>query len=317
MYSLDGKLLWQRDEQLGLRFQHIYLGGSLVASRRMPIGETVYGTIYRHTDALGSPIAATDELGNTLQTTEHEPYGRMLNRTNDNRPGYTGHMMDKATGLVYMQQRYYDPLIPRFLSVDPVSVNTVTGWNFCRYCYAANNPYKFKDPDGRIIDTIADIGFIAYDVYKLATEPSWTNAGALGADVVGAIVPFATGLGAGVRAGVHGAEAVRGADKASDAAKPLMGRNPKPGGPRTNTDLGPNGDRASAKSVFRNQAEGKKTTTSMENGGTRTRAENGVQIRYNPDGSSRVELPNRGSAPNGESIHTPPPPPPPPPRIER
>ena len=150
MYSLDGKLLWQRDEQLGLRFQHIYLGGSLVASRRMPIGETVYGTIYRHTDALGSPIAATDELGNTLQTTEHEPYGKMLNRTNDNRPGYTGHMMDKATGLVYMQQRYYDPLIPRFLSVDPVTAYDSGDMRlFNRYAYAFNNPYKFTDPDGR------------------------------------------------------------------------------------------------------------------------------------------------------------------------
>ncbi|MQP76643.1 hypothetical protein CQ393_12155 [Stenotrophomonas sp. MYb238] len=150
MYSLDGKLLWQRDEQLGLRFQHIYLGGSLVASRRMPIGEAVYGTIYRHTDALGSPIAATDELGNTLQTTEHEPYGKMLNRTNDNRPGYTGHMMDKATGLVYMQQRYYDPLIPRFLSVDPITAYSNPVGAFNRYWYANNNPYRFTDPDGRM-----------------------------------------------------------------------------------------------------------------------------------------------------------------------
>lgn len=149
MYSLDGKLLWQRDEQLGLRFQHIYLGGSLVASRRMPIGETVYGTIYRHTDALGSPIAATDELSNTLQTTEHEPYGKMLNRTNDNRPGYTGHMMDKATGLVYMQQRYYDPLIPRFLSVDPITAYSNPVGAFNRYWYGNNNPYRYTDPDGR------------------------------------------------------------------------------------------------------------------------------------------------------------------------
>src|SRR5699024_974414 len=121
---------------------------------------------------------------------------------------------------------------------------------------------------------------------------------ALGADVVGAAVPFATGLGAGVRAAAHGADAAKAADGAADAAKPLMGRNPQPGGSRTNTDLGPNGDRASAKSVFRNQAEGKKTTTTMDNGGTRTRADNNVQIRHNPDGSSRVDLPNRGSAPN-------------------
>jgi hypothetical protein len=52
------------------------------------------------------------------------------------------------------------------------------------------------------------------------TDPSWTNAAALGADVVGAAVPFATGLGAGVRATAHGAEAVRaGSNIAENAAK--------------------------------------------------------------------------------------------------
>ncbi|OZB52795.1 MAG: hypothetical protein B7X38_07475 [Stenotrophomonas sp. 14-69-23] len=58
-------------------------------------------------------------------------------------------MMDKATGLVYMQQRYYDPLIPRFLSVDPITAYSNPVGAFNRYWYAANNPYSFKDPDGR------------------------------------------------------------------------------------------------------------------------------------------------------------------------
>ena len=149
MYSLDGKLLWQRDEQLGLRFQHVYLGGSLVASQRLEIGGTNISVTYRHTDALGSPIAATDAAGSVVQTTEHEPYGRMLNRTNDNRPGYAGHVMDQATGMVYMQQRYYDPLIPRFLSVDPITAYSNPVGAFNRYWYANNNPYRFTDPDGR------------------------------------------------------------------------------------------------------------------------------------------------------------------------
>ena len=48
-----------------------------------------------------------------------------------------------------MQQRYYDPGIPRFLSVDPVAASPTTGSNFNRYKYAANNPYRFRDPDGR------------------------------------------------------------------------------------------------------------------------------------------------------------------------
>ncbi|MCW0216718.1 MAG: RHS repeat-associated core domain-containing protein, partial [Prosthecobacter sp.] len=54
-----------------------------------------------------------------------------------------------ATGLTYMQQRYYDPLIGRFLSVDPVTPYSMSGANFNRYWYANNNPYKFTDPDGR------------------------------------------------------------------------------------------------------------------------------------------------------------------------
>ncbi|WP_460456977.1 RHS repeat-associated core domain-containing protein [Arenimonas alkanexedens] len=48
-----------------------------------------------------------------------------------------------------MQQRYYDQKIGRFLSVDPVTVDPVTGGGFNRYQYAANNPYRFVDPNGR------------------------------------------------------------------------------------------------------------------------------------------------------------------------
>lgn len=48
-----------------------------------------------------------------------------------------------------MQQRYYDPMIGRFLSVDPVKASSKVGSNFNRYVYVSNNPYKFKDPDGR------------------------------------------------------------------------------------------------------------------------------------------------------------------------
>ena len=46
-------------------------------------------------------------------------------------------------------QRYYDPNIGRFLSVDPIAANARTGAGFNRYAYVSNNPYKFTDPDGR------------------------------------------------------------------------------------------------------------------------------------------------------------------------
>ncbi|WP_434213418.1 peptidoglycan DD-metalloendopeptidase family protein [[Pseudomonas] boreopolis] len=104
---------------------------------------------YIHTDALGSPVAVTDANGNVIERTVYEPYGAQVNRAVMDGPGYTGHVSDAATGLSYMQQRYYDPGIGRFLSRDPMKVNPSTGAGFNPYAYAANNPYRFKDPDGR------------------------------------------------------------------------------------------------------------------------------------------------------------------------
>jgi RHS repeat-associated protein len=40
--------------------------------------------------------------------------------TTEDTPGYTGHLEDDELGLTYMQQRYYDPVIGRFYSNDPV-----------------------------------------------------------------------------------------------------------------------------------------------------------------------------------------------------
>lgn len=104
---------------------------------------------YHHTDALGSVVAVTDASGAVTEQREYEPYGAQLTPVVQDGPGYTGHVQDAATGLVYMQQRYYDPELGKMLSVDPVTAYEKPFTNFCRYCYARNNPYKFSDPDGR------------------------------------------------------------------------------------------------------------------------------------------------------------------------
>lgn len=103
---------------------------------------------YVHTDALGSVVAVTNTSRTVLERREYEPYGSQLTPAVSNGPGYTGHVQDAATGLVYMQQRYYDAQIGRFLSVDPVAARE-KGDNFNRYGYASNNPYRFADPSGR------------------------------------------------------------------------------------------------------------------------------------------------------------------------
>jgi RHS repeat-associated protein len=120
-----------------------------VAQREIPYGLTTATVKYQHTDALGTPIAVTDASKAVIQTSEYEPYGQLVNRALTDGPGFTGHVQDATTGLTYMQQRYYDPMIGRFLSVDPVAANPNTGASFNRYMYGSNNPYRFLDPDGR------------------------------------------------------------------------------------------------------------------------------------------------------------------------
>ncbi|WP_220465316.1 MULTISPECIES: RHS repeat-associated core domain-containing protein [unclassified Colwellia] len=61
--------------------------------------------------------------------------------------GYTGHKFDTDIGLSYMQARYYDPVIGRFYSNDPVGFTGEVD-TFNRYSYVANNPYKYTDPAG-------------------------------------------------------------------------------------------------------------------------------------------------------------------------
>ena len=46
-----------------------------------------------------------------------------------------------------MQARYYDPVIGRFYSNDPIGFRDVHSFN--RYAYANNNPYRYTDPDGQ------------------------------------------------------------------------------------------------------------------------------------------------------------------------
>ena len=148
-YAKDGRVVWQRDEPSSKRISNVYLAGSLVAEYTRPIGAGTATISYLHTDALGSPIAKTNSSGTVIETSEYEPYGDLLNRANDDRAGYTGHVMDAASGLTYMQQRYYDPQIGRFLSVDPVTAYSSPVAMFNRYRYANSNPYRYYDPDGR------------------------------------------------------------------------------------------------------------------------------------------------------------------------
>ncbi len=120
--------------------------GLLFAALAAHAGDIV---TYVHTDRLGNPVAKTDSTGAVIWRQSYTPYGETDQQPDPDGPGYTGHRHDAATGLVYMQARYYDPRIGRFLSPDPVTYAPGRAAFFNRYWYASGNPYKYTDPDGR------------------------------------------------------------------------------------------------------------------------------------------------------------------------
>ena len=122
--------------------KYVYLHNHLLAELWPGGGQ------YSHTDGLGSPVARTDGYGTLISRTRYEPYGYTAAGAVSG-IGFTGHVNDADTALVYMQQRYYDPVAGRFLSIDPVTTDAQTGSSFNRYVYANNSPFRYIDPDGR------------------------------------------------------------------------------------------------------------------------------------------------------------------------
>lgn len=143
VYSMDGQLLYGTSAvgaATPAESRYIYLKSHW-------LGED--GVAYVHTDGLGSPIARTSASGALLSRTRYEPYGLTAAGTTPVPFGFTGQVNDVDTALVYMQQRYYDPVVGRFMSTDPVLTDANSGASFNRYAYAANNPFKYIDSDGR------------------------------------------------------------------------------------------------------------------------------------------------------------------------
>ena len=157
-------------------------------------------------------------------------------------------MNDVDTGLVYMQQRYYDPIAGRFLSVDPVTTNAGDGSFFNRYVYTNNNPYKFKDPDGR-----------APGSFDCDCSGGTTNAGLPVSPIVTLqILAIQNGVSpAAVQAvtAIATAAVTRGGGAKANSANATAGTG------RGANKLGPVKEAQGAHSTFKTDADGKVTNT--------------------------------------------------------
>lgn len=149
LYSHTGQILYEQNDRKAIASENIYFAGSLIALRERAYSGSTYVLKLQHTDALGSPVAVTNHAGTVIERNDYEPYGAMIGKPSYQGVSYTGHVQDGLTGLTNMQQRYYDPQVGVFLSVDPVTSYDAPLAHFNRYRYANNNPFTLVDPDGR------------------------------------------------------------------------------------------------------------------------------------------------------------------------
>lgn len=104
---------------------------------------------YYYTDGQGTPLVEVDGSTGATSSVDYRPYGAQALGAQRDGPGYTGHVGDATSGLIYMQARYFDPQSGRFLSRDPLAVTAGQISSVNRFAYASGNPIKNIDPDGK------------------------------------------------------------------------------------------------------------------------------------------------------------------------
>jgi RHS repeat-associated protein len=104
------------------------------------------GTANFLTDALGSTINLTNSSGGSLAQYAYEPFGNttVTSGSSTNSYEYTGREND-GTGLFYNRNRYYSPVLGRFINQDPLGF-LGSGPNL--YAYVGDDPIDFSDPFG-------------------------------------------------------------------------------------------------------------------------------------------------------------------------
>jgi len=97
------------------------------------------------TDALGSILGLADSSQAITTSYTYEPYGgtTVQGAASANPMQYTGREND-GTGLYYYRNRYYSPMLSRFVSEDPIGL--AGGVNL--YGYVGGDPISLSDPTG-------------------------------------------------------------------------------------------------------------------------------------------------------------------------
>ena len=132
---------------------------------------------FYHNDHLGTPQEITAANGAVVWSAKYNAFGKAEvdpSSTINNPLRFPGQYEDDETGLHYNWHRYYDPRTGRYVISDPIGLEG--GINL--YPYADGNPENNTDPDGQIIQVLANPVFwvavgvtVAVSYYYLQNPP--------------------------------------------------------------------------------------------------------------------------------------------------
>ena len=116
------------------------------------------GTYYYITNLQGDVVAITNWQGRTVVSYSYDAWGNPISAYDNMFEGladlnplrYRGYVYDQECNLYYLQSRYYDPSIGRFINADSYASTGqgVLGNNMFAYCN--NNPINFRDQSGSL-----------------------------------------------------------------------------------------------------------------------------------------------------------------------
>ena len=175
---------------------------------------------YYVTNLQGDVTNIVDASGNVLASYSYNAWGKVLTATGSmaaiNPIRYRGYYYDSDTELYYLQSRYYDPEICRFLNADNVDYLGADGspLSYNLYAYCMNNPVNRYEVDGNwsmpnwLKVTIGAVTIAGLTVATIST--GGVAAVIFGAALSGAVAGGASGavigaIGGSISGGLQGA----------------------------------------------------------------------------------------------------------------
>ena len=118
------------------------------------LGFTYNGTPYYYLKNMqGDVYKVVDANGTVVASYTYDPWGKVLSATGTmaqiNPIRYRSYYYDSETGLYYLQSRYYDPELGRFVNGDCL-LNQESAIGNNMFAYSLNNPVNMADTSGNL-----------------------------------------------------------------------------------------------------------------------------------------------------------------------